>query len=400
MSEHAATNAATATDAPAPAPLLFTPAHERLRAEVRAWGDTYAEGYLERALSLDFFWDLYRDTGARGYLGMTVATADGGRGATAVEAGIVIEEVSRADFNLGFALFGAYSANELLAQFATQSVKDAWLAPALRGETAIGFALTEPVAGSDSRNIQTRATKVDGGWRITGQKASSGFTVVAGATIVWTRTSDDPKRGITPFLVPLDSPGVTRERIPNGGFRPTGRGMIGLEDVFVPDEHLLGEVGEGFTKIANSFDFTRAMIALEATGAADRAIEQTIAYTSQRETFGDVLASRQGVTFQIAEHATRIEAARLLAYSVLAKSDAGQPFTKEASMAKWFATVSATDAVRDMIVLHGYRGYSDELPLMQLMRDLQGLEIAEGATQIQKLIITRELFGRASGGRR
>lgn len=384
----------------APAPLLFTPEHERLRAEVRAWGDTYADGYLERALSLDFFWDLYRDTGSRGYLGMTVPTADGGAGATAVEAGIVIEEVSRADFNLGFALFGAYSANQLLSMFATDAIKDEWLAPALRGETAIGFALTEPGAGSDSRNIQTRATKVDGGWRITGQKASSGFTVVAGATIVWTRTSDDPRRGITPFLVPLDSPGITRERIPNYGFRPTGRGMIGLEDVFVTEGQMLGEVGEGFTKIASSFDFTRGMIALEATGAADRAIEQTIAYVSERETFGEVLASRQGVTFPIAEHATRIEAARLLAYSVLAKSDAGLPFTKEASMAKWFATEAATNAVRDMIVLHGYRGYSNDLFLMQLMRDLQGLEIAEGATQIQKLIISRELFGRASGGRR
>jgi len=384
----------------APAPLLFTPAHEALRAETRAWGDTFAEGYVERALSLDFFWDLYRETGARGYLGMTVPKADGGLEASAVEAGIVIEEVSRADFNLGFALFGAYSANQLLSMFATPAMKEQWLAPALRGEQAIGFALTEPGAGSDSRNIQTRATKVDGGWRITGQKASSGFTVVAGATIVWTRTSDDPRRGITPFLVPLDSPGVARERIPNHGFRPTGRGMIGLEDVFVAEEQMLGEVGEGFTKIANSFDFTRGMIALEATGAADRAIAQTIAYVSERETFGDVLASRQGVTFPIAEHATRIEAARLLAYSVLAKADAGQPYTKEASMAKWFATEAATNAVRDMIVLHGYRGYSDELPLMQLMRDLQGLEIAEGATQIQKLIISRELFGRASGGRR
>jgi cyclohexanecarboxyl-CoA dehydrogenase len=148
-----------------------------------------------------------------------------------------------------------------------------------------------------------------------------------------------------------------------------------------------------------SLDVGRAMIALLAIGAVQRAIDLTIEFASSRETFGAPLSERQGITFLIAEHATRLEAARQLAYHVLASADAGLPTTKLAAMSKWLATETATNAARDMIVAHGHRGYSDELPLMQLMRDLQGLEIADGPTQIQKLIITRELFGRSSGGR-
>jgi len=382
------------------APLLFAPEHDALRSEVRAFADGIYDGYLERALSTDFFWDLYRDAASHGYWGMTVPVEHGGRGATSIECGIVMEELARGDFNLGFSLFAAYSANKLLALHATDEVRERWLGPALAGETAIGFALTELVAGSDSRNIQTRATRVDGGWRLDGHKTSSGFAVVAGATIVFARTSDDPKHGITGFLVPLDSDGVTRERIPNGGFRPTGRGKIGLDGVLVPDANVVGEVGGGFQTVMGSFDVGRAMIALLAIGGVQRAVDMAVDFASTRETFGAPLSDRQGITFLIAEHATRLEAARHLAYHVLALADAGQPTTKPAAMSKWYATEAATNAARDMIVAHGHRGYSDELPLMQLMRDLQGLEIAEGPTQIQKMIITREMFGRSSGGRK
>ncbi len=382
-----------------PSPLLFLPEHDALRAEAHGFAESIYDGYLERALSLDFFWELYRETAAKGYLGMTVAPEHGGRGASAVESGIVMEELARGDFNLGFSLFGAYSANRILDEYASDEVRECWLGPALAGETAIGFALTELVAGSDSRNIQTRAARIDGGWRLDGQKTSSGFAVVAGATIVFARTSDDPRHGITGFLVPLDSEGVTRERIPNGGFRPTGRGRIGLDGVVVPAANVVGEVGGGFATVTGSFDVGRAMIALLAIGSVQRAVDLAVEFASTRETFGAPLADRQGVTFLIAEHATRLEAAKQLAYQVLALADAGRPTTKPAAMAKWLATEAATNAARDMIVVHGHRGYSDELPLMQLMRDLQGLEIAEGPTQIQKMIITRELFGRSSGGR-
>jgi len=373
-------------------PLPLTADHDALRAEARAFADSIYDGYLERALSFDFFWDLYRETGARGYLGMTVSRERGGRGASSFEAGIVMEELARGDFNLGFSLFAAYSGNRILAEHATPEVKERWLVPALSGETAIGFALTEPVAGSDFRNIETRATPVDGGWRLDGHKTSSGFAVVAGATIVWARTGDDARAGISGFLVPLDSEGVTRERIPSSGFRPTGRGNIELNGVVVPDANVLGGT-------IGSFDVGRAMIALLAVGAVQRAIDLAIEFVGSRETFGAPLSDRQGITFLIAEHATRLEAAKHLAYHVLATADAGLPTTKIAAMAKWFATEAATNAARDMVVALGHRGYSDELPLMQLMRDLQGLEIADGPTQIQKLIITRDLFGRSSESR-
>lgn len=380
-------------------PLLFTAEHDGLRADARAFADSIYEGYLRRALSVDFFWDLYREAGARGYWGISVPPAHGGRGAASLEAGIVMEELARGDFNLGFAFFAACSANRILAEHGTPEVRDRWLARALSGETVIGFALTEPAAGSDSRNIETRATRVDGGWRLDGHKTSSGFAVVAEAAIVLARTGDDPRNGITCFLVAFDSSGVTRERIPSGGFRPTGRGTIGLDGVFVTDANVIGDVGGGFETVMGSFGIGRPLIALLAIGGVQRAIDMAVEFAQSRETFGAPLAERQGITFLIAEHATRLEAARHLAYHALASVDAGLPAAKSAAMAKWLATEAATNAARDMIVVHGHRGYSDDLPLMQLMRDLQGLEIAEGPTQIQKMIITRELFGRSSGGR-
>jgi cyclohexanecarboxyl-CoA dehydrogenase len=364
-------------------PLSLTADHDALRAEARAFADSIYDGYLERALSLDFFWGVYRDAGAQGYLGMTVSREQGGRGATSVESGIVMEELSRGDFNLGFALFAAYSGNRILAEHASPGVQERWLVPALRGDTMIGFALTEPGAGSDYRSIETCATRVEGGWRLDGHKTSSGFAVLAGATIVWARTAE----GITGFLVPLDSEGVTCERIPSSGFRPTGRGRIELNEVVVPEANVLGDA-------IGSFDVGRAMIALLAVGAVQRAIDIAVEFVGSRETFGAPLSERQGVTFLIAEHATRLEAAKQLAYHVLASADAGLPTMKLAAMAKWLATEAATNAARDMIVVLGHRGYGDELPLMQLMRDLQGLEIADGPTQIQKLIIARDLFGR------
>lgn len=384
------------SDTPA---FLFTARHEAFRATVKRFADSFAAGYHARAMSLDFFWDLYRETGARGLLGLTVPAELGGTGASSIETGIAIEEIGRGDFNLGFALFGAFSANEILAVHGTDAARARWLAPALAGETVIGFALTELVAGSDSRNIETRATRVAGGWRIDGHKTSSGFAVCAGASIVFARTSDDPRAGITALLVPLDSSGVTRERIDSGGFRPNGRGKLGLNGVFVPDENVIGEVGRGFAIVTSAFDYTRAVIALLGIGAASRALEIAIAWAGTRETFGDVLSSRQGVTFPIAEHMTRLEAARLLAYHVLARRDAGLPHAKESAMAKWFGVQAAVEAVHESILLHGHRAYSEELPLMQLHRDLMGLELAEGTAQIQKMIISREIFGRGSGGR-
>ncbi|WP_324651316.1 acyl-CoA dehydrogenase family protein [Georgenia sp. H159] len=373
---------------------LFTAEQEDYRARLRAFGDTFADGYHERALSTEFFWDVYEGMADQGVLGLSVPRELGGQGETAITSGIAMEEIAHADFNAGFALFGALCTNALLAEHASPEVRDSWLPRALAGKTAIGLALTELVAGSDARGIQTRATKVDGGWTITGHKTSSGFTMVAGATIVFARTGDGPK-DITAFLVPLDSAGVDRERIPSFGFRPTGRGKIGLSDVFVPEVNVVGQVGQGFGLVMEAFDYTRAILALLGVGTATRALDVTIDFVSERETFGQKLATRQGATFPIAEHLTVLESVRWMAYHTLALKDAGLPHTKEAAMVKWYGTKASVDAVRDAIVLLGHRGYSEELPLMQMMRDLAGLEIADGAPQIQKMIITREVFGRS-----
>ncbi|MBP1325827.1 cyclohexanecarboxyl-CoA dehydrogenase [Leucobacter exalbidus] len=369
---------------------------DQLRASAREFAESIADGYHARATSTEFFWDIYREMGSRGFLALSTPIEQGGLAASALCTGIAMEEIGRADFNVAFALFGALCTNELLAKHATPTVQKEWLAPALKGDTAIGFALTELVAGSDSRNIQTQAKRTDDGWVLNGHKTSSGFAVVAGAAVVFARTSDDPRNGITPFLVPLDSPGVERRRIPSLGFVPTGRGEFSLNNVVVPDAYVIGEVGLGFNLVSESFDYTRALIALLAVGSADYAIQLAVDWAQERETFGAKLATRQGITFPVAEHLTRIAASRLLAYDVLKRKDSGLPITREAAMSKWFATETAVNAVHEAIVILGHRAYSEDLPLMQLFRDVQGLEIAEGPSHIQKMIIAREVFGRSS----
>lgn len=374
---------------------LFTERQEAYRREMAEFADSFADGYHERARSTDFFWDIFRELAKRGVYAQPLEARLGGRGGTGVEAGIAMEEIGRADFNVGFTLFGALNATQILAHHGSDRVRDEWLVPLLAGDTAIGLALTEMAAGSDARGIETRAERSGADWVLTGRKATSGFAMVAGASVVFTRTGDGPA-DITAFLVPLDAPGVTTERIENYGFRPTGRGNIALDGVSIPDEYRIGGVGEGFGLVMHSFDFTRTLLGPLAIGAGQRALGYAIDYARTRETFGKPLLSRQGVTFPIAEHLAQFEAVRWLGYRALALRDAGLPHSKEAAMVKLLGTRAGVAAVHEAVVLMGHRGYSEELPLMQLQRDMIGLEIADGTAQIQKIIIAREALGRAT----
>lgn len=373
---------------------LFDPQQESYAREVRAFAQSIAPGYAERARTTDFFWDVYSEVAARGYLGVTAPRELGGAGHSAVTAGILMEEIGRADFNVGFSIFAAICNSGLIGPYATAEVRDEWLPAILNGQRLVGFALTEPGAGSDARGITTVAAPVAGGWRLTGDKTSSGLAAIADASIVFARTGDGPV-DISVFLVPLEADGVSRGRIPSLGARPAGRGTIELRDVFVPAANLLGEIASGFSVIAKTFDYTRSLLGLIGVGFAGTAVQMAIDYVSEREAFGRRLSHFQGVSFPIAEHLAKLEAVKWLAYRALALRDAGLPHTKEAAMVKWLAPNLAVDAVHEAIILHGHRGYSDVLPLQQMLLDVSGLEIGDGTPQIQKMIIARETFRRA-----
>src|SRR5699024_1408472 len=199
----------------------------------------------------------------------------GGREDQAVSTGILLEEIARRDVHVGFSVFNALCTHELIAKFGSQQLRDEWLQPAMQGEKVVAFSITESVAGSDARGIQSRATKVDGGWQLTASKTSSGFAAVADATIFIAKTGDG-HNDFGAFFVPLNQDGIWRDRIHSSGFKPTGRGKYELDNIFVPDEHVIGTPGAGYKIVMKTFDYTRAIFALLAVGVAKTGLDMTV----------------------------------------------------------------------------------------------------------------------------
>ena len=199
--------------------------------------------------------------------------------------------------------------------------------------------------------------------------------------------------GISALWVSLDTAGVTRTVYAGVGGEIIARGSIVFDDVFVPDDHLLGEVDEGFAQAMTAFDFNRAVIALSCIGAAFESLEETVDYANTRHTFGKPLSSRQAITQQVAEHYAKLHAARSVAYDTLTLSDQSANHTIEAAMAKWMGPAWSADAIHTALRLHGWSGYGSDLHFDQRLRDVIGLEIGDGTAEIMKAIIARDLFG-------
>jgi cyclohexanecarboxyl-CoA dehydrogenase len=355
----------------------------------------YADSMLARSQSEKFPTAEFGELGASGLLGLLISESAGGQGGDVLAVGIAVEELAYADPAIAYLAFAANVSNALLAANGSDEVQQRWVTRGIAGEAVICLALTEPGAGSDAANLSTRATRVDGGWRITGEKTSITQAVHADVAIVIAQTEPGSGgKGIGMFLVDMDDPAVTTQAIRDPGFKPLGRGSIFLDGVFVPDSHVLGEIGRGFAMVMHEFDLSRTLIALMNIGTAQRALDMAIEYSKQRETFGRPLAANQGVSFVIAEHSTYVSAVRALGYHALGLRMAGRPHTSEAAMLKWWGPLVAHNTIRDCIVLHGQVGWSDEMPLQAMLRDVSGCMIGDGTPQIQKLVIARELIGK------
>ena len=339
--------------------------------------------------------ELWRQMGELGLTGARAPRTYDGQELDAVATGIAAEEVARGDFNLAYAIMLPALCGEVLAGHASERVKREWLAPMARGEAVLGLALTEPGAGSDAKMIQTRAQRDGDEYVITGEKSGISLLMAADALVLFAKTNPEAgARGVTAFLVPTDLPGVTRTPFDDMGSRAVKRGGIFLDGVRVPADYRVGDEGQGFRSVMNGFDLSRIIIALMCLGAAAVSLEETISYVTQRHAFGQPLARFEGISFPIAEHATLIEAARLLCYRGLWLRDRGLPHTKEAAMAKWWAPKLSVDCIHDCILLHGQYGWTRELPLEQRLRDVIGLEIGDGTAQVSKIVVARELMGR------
>lgn len=310
-------------------------------------------------------------------------------------AGIVAEEVARADFNCALPCLGPLVFDDLLAE-APQPLKERWL-PGLRsGEHMIGLCLTEPGAGSDMGAMRTRAERQGDFFILYGEKNSVSF-LDAEVLYVFART--DPKsrdwRGLSAFLLPRDTPGLRFRRYEDMGCRSIPRGQIFFDAVKVPATWMVGKEGMAFPMIRHYLDVNRAFIALKCVGAALQTLEETIEHAKHREQFGRPLASFQGVAFPLVEAATLLEAGRLLSYKVLWLRQEGKPCDVEGAMVKWWVPQIAAATIHQCLLIHGHYGYTKELPIEQRLRDVIGWQIGDGTPQIQKVILARKIFGSA-----
>ncbi len=337
---------------------------------------------------------IYREMGDLGLLSLRMPEEFGGLGASFVTCGRMAYEIGRGDVGVALAVVNAVMWGEL-SHLMHPSIREKWT-PRVQSGSPFVFTLTEPGAGSDAGNIRTTAKRDGDHFIINGEKASVSHCGTGDIAVVFARTGGPGPKGISAFMVPWDSPGIEKRVYNSAGERVTERGQVFYNDLRVPAINLLGSENGGFREAMQFFDYNRAFLSLVCIGAAEKSLEEIIEHAKTRRTFGSPLAKYQGVTFQIAEHKTRLELAKLMAYKVLWMKDNKLNHSMEAAMIKWFGIQEAYKTLHSCIILSGWPGYSSDLPHDQRMRDVMGLELGDGTREIMKMVIGREIFGRDS----
>jgi len=340
--------------------------------------------------------DLAREMGAAGLIAPELSRDLGGRDQTKVTAGLITEAVARGDLTVAYLQVVGSLLGQIISRNASPEVAAHYCGLITSGEETVAIGLSEPGAGSDAGNPAVTARRDGDDWIISGTKSMS-LALTSTATVIFARTDPDAGRGkgISAFLVDLDSPGVTRTAVTDMGQAAVARGFVEFTDVRVPADHQLGDEGAAFTQVMQGFDYSRALIGLQCTGTATRAIEDTWEYVKNREAFDKPLSTFQGVAFPLAEAETTMAAARLLCLNTLWLGDEVLPHTSQAAMCKWWAPLQAYHAVHQCLLLHGQNGYMTSRDVEKRMRDVLGMQIGDGTAQIMKLVISRQSAGRA-----
>jgi alkylation response protein AidB-like acyl-CoA dehydrogenase len=306
----------------------------------------------------------------------------------------VVEELAAASLTVGVGTSVHTLACHAVASFGTKEQRAAHL-PRMLGEGLLGgYCLSEPSSGSDAAAMRTRAGRDGDDWVIEGTKAWITHGGVADFYTVLARTGNDGPRGITAFLVPGDTPGLSAaapERKMGMTGSPTAQ--VHFDGVRVPDSHRVGEEGQGFRIALDALDSGRLGIAACSVGVAQAALDEASGYLHQRQQFGRPIADFQGLRFMLADMATQIEAGRALYLEAARRRDAGLPFGRQAAMAKLFCSDSAMRVTTDAVQLLGGYGYTVDFPVERYMRDAKVLQIVEGTNQVQRMVIARDLLG-------
>ncbi|MFA5703195.1 MAG: cyclohexanecarboxyl-CoA dehydrogenase [Advenella sp.] len=357
--------------------------------------EVLAPGYQYRDKTGRLELEIVRQMGDLGLLGVEMPEAYGGMGMDCVTSGLLLEQLSAADFNMAYVSLLVSLCGQIVNRFANESIKQEWLPKIIAGEKLIAIALTEPSAGSDAAALQLKAVKEGDHYVLTGEKTSISLADQADVAVVFARTNSDIKgaKGISAFLVPMDLPGITRTAFDDLGTRCVGRGSIFFDGVKVPASHMLGEEGKGFTQVMQGFDYSRALIGLQCLAVARASLDETWEYAKERETFGKPIVENQGVSFPLAEYETYYQAARLVCLETLWLKDKDLPHTSQAAMCKWWGPKLSYDIIYQCLLFHGHGGYAKDYPYEQRLRDVLGLQIGDGTAQIMKMIIARTKTG-------
>ncbi|MEH1168221.1 acyl-CoA dehydrogenase family protein [Micromonospora sp. CPCC 205539] len=333
--------------------------------------------------------------GDLGFLGLTIAESDGGSGGDHLAYCLILEELGRGDSAVrGIVSVSLGLVAKSIAAHGSAAQRAEWL-PRLCTGAALGcFALTEPDSGSDAAALTTRAVRDGTDWLLTGTKMFITNGTTADVALVFVRTGGPGHRGITAFLVPTDSPGLTRREIHGKlGLRGQATGELRFDEVRVPDDARLGAEGGGFRLALATLAKGRMSVAAGCVGIAQGCLNAAVEYAGQRTQFGKPIAGHQLVQQLLSNIAVDTAAARLLVWQVADLIDRDQPFATEASMAKLFASEAAVRAANNAVQVFGGYGYIDEYPVGKYLRDARVATLYEGTSQIQQLLIGRALTG-------
>lgn len=340
--------------------------------------------------------------GQLGFLGATVAPEDGGAGMDAMSYALICEELGRADSSVrGMLTVHVGLVAGCIQEWGTEEQKRRYLPRLATGEWVGCYCLTEPGAGSDAASMTTSVREERAGYVLHGEKIWITNGNIADLAIVFaTRDPALRHKGISAFLVETATPGFWREKMPGHelGHRASDHAHITFEECRVPGDALLGAEGWGFRVAMSALDRGRLGVAAGAVGVAQACLDACVAYARERRQFGKRLGDFEMVQERLADMAADLEAARLLVYRAAWLKDQGKPATRETSIAKLFATEAAARAASEAVSLHGNRGYSNEYPVERYYRDIKGLQIYEGTSSIQRIIVARELVGREREG--
>jgi cyclohexanecarboxyl-CoA dehydrogenase len=363
---------------------------------IKEAADRFAEGFIkpgarEREKQGRLEKGLARRMGEAGLLTPTLPSENGGLGVTAVAQGFVMEAIGYNDLGISYLPVLASLCSQILQRVASTELQTRWLPRIANGEDIFCFMLTEPHAGSDAARVKLSARNTPGGFLLTGEKASISMANCATMALVVARTEEGSlgHKGVSCFLVPMNSKGVTVKEYADLGGRANGRASIFFDDVFVPTGDLVGSKGGAFTEVMAGFDYTRALIGLAVLAAARAAIDETWQYAHERTAFGQAIAEFQGLAFPLVEFEARIEACRLLCLRTLWKHDQGLPHGPDSAQCKALAPRLAVDAIRQCMLSMGHAAYSDDWLHEKRLRDVLGFEIAEGTEHIMKRILMR-----------